>query len=257
MSVDEQDALIRRHFPAFTKECGLDFVGAWRGPVRPIAKWHEIGIVYFPWPRFANAWMDNPTISIRLLDPVISLDPRGTGDLPPHIYYRPETKSGWSLCLYDPRTREWEGEMPIATKIIPWACEWLFYYEHWLIDGVWAGGGAHPERPRRSTCRSISPSFPDPPVRSLAAAFNRVGRLIGTFASCLSMAAASGDFSPPGCLPISKELETRLSTISIWSPAPQLAALSLSDWEPESRPGRSATSTCIVAPRSSRRSGTT
>ena len=38
----------------------------------------------------------------------------------------------------------------IAETIIPWAAEWLFFFEGWLIDGHWAGGGTHPEPCRRS-----------------------------------------------------------------------------------------------------------
>lgn len=45
------------------------------------------------------------------------------------------------LCLYHPKDKEWhEGKM-IASTIIPWAIEWLYHYEIWLITGIWHGGG--------------------------------------------------------------------------------------------------------------------
>lgn len=45
------------------------------------------------------------------------------------------------LCLYYPKDKEWhEGKM-IASTIIPWAIEWLYHYEIWLVTGEWHGGG--------------------------------------------------------------------------------------------------------------------
>jgi hypothetical protein len=195
LTVAEQDAGIRRLFPGFTQTCSFDFLGIWRGPLRPIALSYEIGIAYFPRTRFGGAIIANPWVTVQVLEPTISLDPRGTGEKPPHIYLRPELTSGWSLCLYDPRTDEWQPDRSIAETIIPWAAEWLFFYEGWLIDGRWAGSGEHPERSRRSRCHILNQSCPDLPGQFRAAAFLRVRRLTGTFASSLSMAVASGDFS--------------------------------------------------------------
>ena len=31
--------------------------------------------------------------------------------------------------------------MSISSTIIPWTSEWLYYYEIWLINGDWLGGG--------------------------------------------------------------------------------------------------------------------
>lgn len=51
----------------------------------------------------------------------------------PHVY--PHER----LCLCYPE--QWKPEMRIDTTIVPWAAEWLFYYELWLFTGVWHGGG--------------------------------------------------------------------------------------------------------------------
>jgi len=165
---------------------------------------YEIGISYFPRVRFGGAILWYPWVTVQVLDPMIDLDPRGTGERPPHIYRRPDTRIGWSLCLYDPRKGEWQPDQPIAETIIPWAAEWLFFYEGWLIDGHWAGGGEHPDTDRSTQCFTPAPSCHDRPDTSLAAAFLKIGRGTGTFASSLSMAAASGDFSLQACLPNSK-----------------------------------------------------
>src|ERR1700733_455809 len=120
LSVDAQDEQIRRLFPAFRQTCALDFMGAWRGPLRPLARTYEIGIVYFPRVRFGGGVIVNPWIRLELLDPAIGLDPRGTGEKPPHIYEHHGRAPGLSLCLYDPRTDEWGPDRLIAETIIPW-----------------------------------------------------------------------------------------------------------------------------------------
>lgn len=60
------------------------------------------------------------------------LDP-GPGRKLPHVY------AGDRLCLYS--TGEWNGSMHIADTVLPWAAEWLFHYELWLVTDRWAGGG--------------------------------------------------------------------------------------------------------------------
>jgi hypothetical protein len=45
--------------------------------------------------------------------------------------------------------------MFLADTILPWAVEWLAYYEIWLATGVWYGGGEWP--PRRMGGKSESP----------------------------------------------------------------------------------------------------
>lgn len=58
----------------------------------------------------------------------------------PHVYCQKEKR----LCLYYPRGKsEWNESMSLARTILPWASEWLFYYEIWLSTGEWLGGGIH------------------------------------------------------------------------------------------------------------------
>lgn len=50
-----------------------------------------------------------------------------------------------SLCLH--LTHEFDSTQLIADTIVPWAVEWLYFYEIWLTTGEWCGGGKHPGRP--------------------------------------------------------------------------------------------------------------
>lgn len=49
------------------------------------------------------------------------------------------------LCLFYPKYNEWKPHMYISEYFVPWAIEWLYYYEAWRITGQWLGGGKHNE----------------------------------------------------------------------------------------------------------------
>ena len=66
----------------------------------------------------------------------------------PHVYSQKEQK----LCLFVPAGgKEWNSSMSIASTIVPWASEWLFFYEVWLATGRWLGGGVHLGSPKTET----------------------------------------------------------------------------------------------------------
>lgn len=72
---------------------------------------------------------------VTVLEPDLELYPGATHL--PHVY------AGDELCLYMPG--EWDHYMPLAHTIVPWASEWLLFYEGWLTLGVWEGGGLRHE----------------------------------------------------------------------------------------------------------------
>jgi hypothetical protein len=60
------------------------------------------------------------------------------GQAIPHVY------SLNTLCLFL-GNREWHESIPIADTLVPWASEWLLFYELWLATGgEWLGEGEHP-----------------------------------------------------------------------------------------------------------------
>jgi hypothetical protein len=60
------------------------------------------------------------------------------GQALPHVY--PLN----TLCLFL-GNREWHDSIPIADTLVPWASEWLLFYELWLATGgEWLGEGEHP-----------------------------------------------------------------------------------------------------------------
>ena len=65
----------------------------------------------------------------------------------PHVYSTPKQK----LCLFF-GSREWNRSHFISDTIIPWASEWLYYYELWLITGEWLGGGTVHDVEKKNAC---------------------------------------------------------------------------------------------------------
>lgn len=60
----------------------------------------------------------------------------------PHVYCHKNQR----LCLFI--GDNWNSSMSIAHTIIPWASEWLLYYELWVSTRKWLGGGVHPQSPK-------------------------------------------------------------------------------------------------------------
>lgn len=70
------------------------------------------------------------TPSVSVLSP--ALKPNGEGRLP-HVY------NTGHLCLSG--RAQWRPTMLLSETFLPWACEWLAFYELWLATGLWYGDG--------------------------------------------------------------------------------------------------------------------
>jgi hypothetical protein len=97
----------------------------WQGPIQPVEGGRSFIL------RVHANWQGTGIPRVRVLSPPL-LDLPGTTQ-PPHTY-----RDG-ALCLYHPTDYGWSGDQFIAETMVPWACEWCFYYEHWLATGSWLG----------------------------------------------------------------------------------------------------------------------
>jgi hypothetical protein len=68
-------------------------------------------------------------------------------DLHPKHRRLPHTYSDGTLCLYDPRLRQWNGSMLLSETTVPWTALWLYHYESWLFTGEWDATESHPDGP--------------------------------------------------------------------------------------------------------------
>ena len=74
-------------------------------------------------------------LKFYVLEPKLKL--REGENFLPHVYSTSEQR----LCLYYPDGQAWNASKLYVDTIIPWACEWLLFYELWLATGEWYGGG--------------------------------------------------------------------------------------------------------------------
>lgn len=238
LSVDEQDGVIRRVFPDFELTAKAGWIGVWEGPVKPAGKIYRIRIVYFRRTIFDGWTLENPYVSVYVIDPPVGVEAIKAEKLLPHIYWNDRNPEWPSLCLWDPKEMSWTPEESIAATIIPWTSEWLLFFEYWQITGKFRGPGRHPDR-RRNTCRKPEEDS-DPETRARRerfrnAEFHRIGRKTGVFGSYLLMGAALGDcflrqFSPNLSAAISADNPP--PRISISSPGLQPEEFSPSVSEP-------------------------
>lgn len=126
-SLPLQIAKMRHRFPGFVYKGGRN---AWCGTLQPTKESpaYRVKLEYNPG-RSPKVWV---------------LEPRVHPDAPHR--YRDE-----SLCLYHPRDGNWNPSLFLADTIVPWAAEWLFYYEVWLEDPKkrWFGPEAPHEGPKK------------------------------------------------------------------------------------------------------------
>ena len=104
----------------------------WCGKLRPTPVSNEYVIVLTWTP-------DDPPIVWVIGDTLEKLDDPNF----PHVYYVDQENKMIQICLY--RHQEFNRHTLLDSTIIPWAKEWLYYYEMWLTTGEWLGGGEHPD----------------------------------------------------------------------------------------------------------------
>lgn len=78
----------------------------------------------------------NHSPKVYVIEPPILARPEGVEELP-HVFNTEKQQ----ICLYYGRLGEWDSTKFLAREIVPWASEWLMFYELWLITGEWLGEG--------------------------------------------------------------------------------------------------------------------
>jgi len=124
--------LLRKHVPEGRGQISASPKGRqlrWFQSMRP----HVLGATYQIELQYAEAH--------RPLVLVLSPDIQAlAGDRKlPHTFATENGKP--SLCLWF--REDWNFSQPVVTTVIPWAAEWFWFFEHWLVTGEWLGGGRH------------------------------------------------------------------------------------------------------------------
>lgn len=112
-------------FRCWLSKCKGRTVLVCRGQVQPtpINSSYRVRIEYAI-PGRPRVWVEEPKLRRRTIEERI-----------------PHTFADDCPCLF---RSDYRSDIPLATTIVPWLYYWLFFYESWLVTGVWQGGGAHP-----------------------------------------------------------------------------------------------------------------
>jgi hypothetical protein len=132
-SVGAQNARMAGRWPDFKFNVINKELVAWDGPIRGAQKWYEVRLL----------WLVDGSYRpyVFLIDPPLRPRDGGTFDQIPHLLFDGDNPARSGLCLFDPDGGEWSNRLLIADTTIPWAAEWLLYYELWHLSGGWRGGG--------------------------------------------------------------------------------------------------------------------
>jgi hypothetical protein len=129
LSPSQQLAILKHEFPKSTGNVHLGKM-VWRGNFQPspLSDMYKLKIV-LEQDKKPKAYIDYPK-PLQLAEGAKTL---------PHTYR--SSKGVQQLCLFLPSAGEWNSSMQIATTIVHWAVQWMFYYELWVVTGKWLGGG--------------------------------------------------------------------------------------------------------------------
>jgi len=143
--IERQIAAMRRDWPAWEVVTRVGECATWRGPLCPTTITYEVEIRYRIPLAIENGtvYTTQPRVTVEALAPHF-LSPVA---IELHLYWPArEDSSPPTLCLFDPHAHpvQWSVEDLLAETTLPWTCEWLLYFEGWLVTRSWEGGGRHP-----------------------------------------------------------------------------------------------------------------
>ena len=107
----------------------------WSGPLRGFQMNYQVAVLW----DYQNLEVA-PYVFIN--EPKIRPRDGSTFEDIPHLQFDAANPEDSALCLFDPAGREWDATLLIADTTVPWASEWLHYYECWHLDGIWRGANA-------------------------------------------------------------------------------------------------------------------
>ena len=106
----------------------------WEGRLRPSA----VSCIYHI--RLVYKLGSEPDVFLLEPDPYVLADKVIPKRSLPHNYGGNPLR----LCVFMPGSGEWKPADALAKTVIPWAVEWLWFFEDWVFTNVWSGGGIHP-----------------------------------------------------------------------------------------------------------------
>ena len=137
------DRRIREIFPEFRQIARLPGQAIWEGPLQPYAQPYIVRLTWCLCVRGTAIRSRYSSPRVFVINPPLIRREEELEKPIPHLYRQPAAKLPPQLCLYWPDGVEFKADKYLADTVLPWASEWLGYYELWHATGTWAG----PEAP--------------------------------------------------------------------------------------------------------------
>lgn len=185
-TLDQQIAAMQVAYPLMRLTAAGRWGCIWAGPLQGFDRPYLVRITHVVTPTLGNCdltWRGMlPRAQVLAPDLLAEV-----GDALPHVY---GTRPHPDLCLFDPDAGEWRPGMLLAESYVPWAAQWLAFYEIWRVTGRWTGPERHPDRADdRVPGVGMGQRAPAAPTTAQA---RRVAREVGTEASVPLLRAAVG-----------------------------------------------------------------
>jgi hypothetical protein len=144
-SIEQQIGAMETQWPQFrvTDFDRTERTVVWEGPLAPDKREHLVRVTYRIPLVIENVSLKDAQPRVRVLRPLLERHADYEEGPIPHVYVSEEDPSLPYLCLFSPDLREWGLDDYIAHTTVFWACEWLYFYEGWLLTKKWHGGGRH------------------------------------------------------------------------------------------------------------------
>lgn len=152
---------------------------AWAGPLTPFDRNYQVSLRFYFGLTLGGCDLANWGPELRVLQPDMFAE--CAPGIPPHLYASDDQPL---LCLFDPTSEDWNFDKPLSKTIMPWAAQWLGFYELWKATGRWTGPERHPE-PRRVQPNPQSHAAPN-------VALPQASSLCSLDRLCRQVAAATG-----------------------------------------------------------------
>lgn len=142
-SIDEQ-IIAMREWPEFDLKHREDRGAVWEGDLFPVKRRHRVRMLFQVPLAVERFNLRDIQPLVQVMDPLLEQhDDYDEGPVP-HVYWTKRFPEMPYLCLFSPSGGEWTPHDLLSRTTVFWTCEWLYFYEGWLVTKKWLGGGRHP-----------------------------------------------------------------------------------------------------------------
>jgi len=146
LSIDDQIAWMAAKRADWQVDRKDERTAVWTGQLRPTKTSYHLRMFYRVPHLLERTTVRRVQPRVYVERPALQQKPGNPEGRLPHVYWINGDPSQGEpcLCLFDP-DHEWSICDQLADTTVLWASKWLYWYEAWLVTGIWFGPGRHEE----------------------------------------------------------------------------------------------------------------